>query len=228
MKMRACIMMFAVLSCISVIAKPTKSSVAARNGVGGSGNALPYDAEVEYLESTGTQWIDTGIPADSIYAFSFEFAIPTGATQSAWGSVLSGRLDNFTLGIASSNQLYIRYRGTDVPNRPQYAYDTWNTFSLSQEGVLQLLNHQSQQIQPISTFADTLVICNNSYLNRPTSIKFRFLKCYDEDGVALIDMIPIRFTNEQGVSEGAMYDRVSGQLFRNQGTGAFLIGPDKE
>ena len=22
---------------------------------------LPYDAEVEYLESTGTQWIDTGI-----------------------------------------------------------------------------------------------------------------------------------------------------------------------
>lgn len=28
-----------------------------------SGEALPYDAEVEYLESTGTQWIDTGIIA---------------------------------------------------------------------------------------------------------------------------------------------------------------------
>ena len=26
-------------------------------------NAIPYDAEVEYLESTGTQWIDTGIHA---------------------------------------------------------------------------------------------------------------------------------------------------------------------
>ena len=25
----------------------------------------PYDAEVEYLESTGTQWIDTGITAST-------------------------------------------------------------------------------------------------------------------------------------------------------------------
>ena len=28
-----------------------------------TGKRLPYDAEVEYLESTGTQWIDTGIVA---------------------------------------------------------------------------------------------------------------------------------------------------------------------
>lgn len=41
------------------------------------------------------------------------------------------------------------------------------------------------------------------------------------------DMIPVRFTNENCVSEGAMYDRVSGKLFRNQGTGTFIIGPDK-
>ena len=27
--------------------------------------------------------------------------------------------------------------------------------------------------------------------------------------------------------EGAKYDKVSGQLFRNDGTGAFIIGPDK-
>ena len=47
------------------------------------------------------------------------------------------------------------------------------------------------------------------------------------DGVIARDFIPVRFTNEQGVSEGAMYDRVSGQLFRNSGTGAFTVGPDK-
>ena len=45
--------------------------------------------------------------------------------------------------------------------------------------------------------------------------------------VLVRDFIPVRFTNEQGVSEGAMYDHVSGQLFRNQGTGSFVIGPDK-
>ena len=41
------------------------------------------------------------------------------------------------------------------------------------------------------------------------------------------DFIPVRFTNEKGVTEGAMYDKVSGTLFRNAGTGAFVIGPDK-
>ena len=45
--------------------------------------------------------------------------------------------------------------------------------------------------------------------------------------IVVIDAIPVRFTNENDVSEGAMYDRVSGQLFRNAGTGAFIIGPDK-
>lgn len=40
------------------------------------------------------------------------------------------------------------------------------------------------------------------------------------------DFIPVRFTNENGVSEGAMYDKVSKQLFRNKGTGSFVIGPD--
>ena len=46
-------------------------------------------------------------------------------------------------------------------------------------------------------------------------------------GSVLFDAIPVRFTNENGVSEGAMYDRVSGNLFRNAGTSSFIIGPDK-
>ena len=47
-------------------------------------------------------------------------------------------------------------------------------------------------------------------------------------GILVRNMIPVRFTNELGQSEGAMYDRVSGELepFRNQGTGAFLWGSD--
>ena len=41
-------------------------------------------------------------------------------------------------------------------------------------------------------------------------------------GVLVRDYIPVR----KG-TVGYMYDRVSGQLFGNQGTGAFIIGPDK-
>lgn len=43
-----------------------------------------------------------------------------------------------------------------------------------------------------------------------------------EDGVLTHDLIPVR----KG-SVGYMYDRVSGQLYGNVGSGAFILGPDK-
>ena len=44
----------------------------------------------------------------------------------------------------------------------------------------------------------------------------------EKSGEKIIDLIPVRKR-----SIGYMYDRVSGQLFGNQGTGDFIIGPDK-
>ena len=46
------------------------------------------------------------------------------------------------------------------------------------------------------------------------------------DGQMVGDLTAVRFTNEQGMSEGAMYDSISGALFRNAGTGSFVIGPE--
>lgn len=61
-----------------------------------------------------------------------------------------------------------------------------------------------------------------------------------QNGVLVRDLIPVRFTNELGQSEGAMYDRANPTvgknpdgsprtdgLYRNRGTGAFLYGADK-
>jgi len=65
--------------------------------------------------------------------------------------------------------------------------------------------------------------------NRALSIKtgrIGFFQIF-HNGILLRDFLPVKFSNEQGVSEGAMYDCVSGQLFRNAGTGAFVVGPDK-
>ena len=40
-------------------------------------------------------------------------------------------------------------------------------------------------------------------------------------------MVPVRFVNELGEWEGGMYDKVSGEIYKNSGAGEFLIGPDK-
>ena len=66
----------------------------------------------------------------------------------------------------------------------------------------------------------------NQGFSKHPSLKTVHIKIYIGDN-PVRDFIPVRFTNERGETEGAMYDRVSGQLYRNSGTGAFIIGPDK-
>lgn len=79
-----------------------------------------------------------------------------------------------------------------------------------------------------NVFSDADMYLFNAGANRfPSDMKCEWVK-ETQDGNLIFDAIPVRFTNELGVSEGAMYDRVSGQLFRNQGTGAFAVGPDKQ
>ena len=49
------------------------------------GAALPYDAEVEYLESTGTQWIDTGITPSAATECNIDLMF-TGETIQQFGT----------------------------------------------------------------------------------------------------------------------------------------------
>lgn len=52
-------------------------------------------------------------------------------------------------------------------------------------------------------------------------------RLWNTDGVLLRDLIPYRIRKENGEREGVMYDMVTDGFFRNQGDGAFVIGPDK-
>lgn len=45
-------------------------------------------------------------------------------------------------------------------------------------------------------------------------------------GEVTCDLVPVRFTNDEGISEGGMVDKISGRLFRNGGAGTFDVGPD--
>ena len=52
------------------------------------------------------------------------------------------------------------------------------------------------------------------------------LKLFYDDEL-LYDLIPIKFKNEDNSWEGAMYDVLNDSLLRNQGTGKFIVGPNK-
>lgn len=231
MKRHVLVMVLTALAAIAY-SKPTRGVLGAKGGE--KGIPLPYDAEVEYLESTGTQWIDTG----GVVSKTSHLVIRM-SNYSVAGRWMFGARRGYT-----TDSVGIYSNADTAVNRFRFSWggslSDWFTYTTIGVGVVTIdINAGLLTI--------TRELIPNTYQYQITANNFRtpvpmFLFALNNNGElvscatmrlhgALIDdirdFIPVRFTNELGVSEGAMYDRVSGQLFRNQGTGAFAVGPDK-
>lgn len=204
---------------------------------------LPYDAEVEYLESTGTQYIDTGIGiAINLYCeVKFCFTVEPGSYENAPFGANNGRVwIAFASRLGSIKALYCgtyssfaRYNvGGHV-----YVFDDmdWHVAKIDSTGGSYSASFKLDDNEAFVRRTASDSVTNNMYLfgcngTRITDrAKCRIGYCKIKSMTTnqlLADFIPVRFTNELGQSEGAMYDRVSGALFRNAGTGEFKFGTD--
>ena len=184
---------------------------------------LPYDAEVEYLESTGTQWIDTGVLVDSnnfVMTASFSkkasevVPVAFGAMNTVSG--YPGVLINLMGGFRYGNQQIAASTDTSV--------NTMHTYALSYRS----LTIDGATYAATGDVVDTPLEYSLYLFGRNSrgiwgngaSIKFASF-VVQESGVLVRDFIPVRKGNV-----GYMYDCVSGALFGNQGTGEFIVGAD--
>lgn len=195
---------------------------------------LPYDAEVAYLESTGTQWIDTGIVPTNSHGFSISCAL-NGVSATSYNSRAIGVHQVnvrwlFSLQISGGNNTFFGWN-TAMSNLGGYSnlqtVEASLNFMNDRKAILDG-SVKASDLGNLGAFSRTAYLFAN---NRDASGEMflgRIFSCKISNvGDVVRDFIPVRFTNTLGQSEGAMYDRVSGQLFRNAGTGAFVIGPDK-
>ena len=194
-----------------------------------SGKPLPYDAEVEYLESTGEQWIDTFVNADS--NLSVEITMANAGTPfenvNPCGAILVTPRSrhhlnfNLTLGITyffGKNDVCIVKSG--------YLPADAEIFTFKVDAISKTFTIGTF----IGTFPNDTFDTGMSYWlfgrNGTTPPYLGSLRIYSakmRNGNTLVrNFIPVRV-----VDVGYMYDKVSCQLYRNEGTGAFIIGPDK-
>lgn len=186
-----------------------------------------YDAEIEYLESSGTQYIDTlFLPNNNTRviatlcfitmsgwevifgtrraADSQEYTLQsyngTGGVRICYGSITNNRYIN----IGANKKVNIDFNKNKLTIGTNSITATAQTFVALRTLFLFAL-HES----------------DNSASNRCYKGRIWTLKIYD-NGVLVRDYIPVR----KG-QVGYMYDKVSGQLFGNGGTGNFILGPDK-
>ena len=200
--------------------------LAARTGAW-AGKALPYDAEVEWIRGDGSAYVDTGFDySQETDEVSIEFNV---AGSSAWNrNIILGAYEsgstNFWISISTGGMLQIIFANSQ------------RSYSITGDAVVTLVGKTVSANGEQWTFTGDYIASlplfmfgrnnNGAVDNRNSTVKiYSFVA--RRNGVVILDLIPVKFTNSLGVSEGAMYDRVSDKLFRNQGTGAFVIGPDK-
>ena len=212
--------------------------IAARNAILAGGAALPYDAEVEYLESTGTQYID----ADYIPTIDSEMELDImclSQNSSYTGVAVCGNYFNSThvFGLGrNSNNILIGYFGNKA-NVNLYGtfyrnvrYKTSiNKDTLSCTNVeTQASTSMTMGVTRFDTSSRSLYLLNGNTQTGDLWIhaNWKLFGCKLFRQSLVRDFIPVRVGSGAN-AVGYMYDRVSGELFGNAGTGAFVIGPDK-
>ena len=195
---------------------------------------VPYDAEVEYLESTGTQWIDTGVMPTNQSKIECDatwlFTSSGGDNPTLLGSRTSRPLTMFEIlqGLQGEDRcLYYQYGGYSPYKAEQFG----NRKVFTASGNILSIDGVAVITIPIATFSIPWSIAlfalnKNGIIERFCKASVYRFKAWDAEGTLVRDFQPVRFTNELGQAEGAMYDRVTKKLFRNKGTGAFVVGPD--
>lgn len=190
---------------------------------------------VEYLESTGSQWIKTGqgfTPADEVYARAAIFRNTNSdytyfMTSNPWGEGASqlfslggwwARQNGWGFGYGNGTAYY--GAGQTQDNEPHEFYYKDGVFSIKDLGLSKLAT---------ATFA---TISNEIYLfggyrDTPIQTGARIYEVWHKrDGFYLYNMVPCYRKADR---KPGMYDKITGQFFTNAATSGadFLLGPEK-
>ena len=188
----------------------------------------PYDAEIEYLESTGTQYIDTGVSISYDLRVVVKVNIRAIAARNT-SHFFGGRAvstGGAGYGITTANgALSSDYFGSRVQIYSICPTNRWLNIDKNKNVVIvddtTITNTASTTTIPernVYLFGFDAPQYNGSYSG---TIRYSQAKIYKNDNL-ILDFIPVRVGQV-----GYMYDKVSGQLFGNSGTGDFILGPDK-
>lgn len=189
---------------------------------------LPYDAEIEYLQSDGHQFIDTGLTTS--YGRAFQQKIQQTSTS---GNKIIG-----TGGINSTLIYSIRFYESGIYfnvngnlENLQSVDTAVHTFKIDVPNLTAQFDNTTQTITGSMSYTNRnykealYAYSQTGNLSPRNSYNFVgriFWAKYWEAGELVRDFIPVRVGQV-----GYMYDNVSGQLFGNDGTGNFILGPDK-
>jgi len=178
--------------------------------------------QLQYLESSGTQWIDTGVAGSVRWVGMGQAAADTTRSQVLLMGNYSGTVGSFVASVASQNKWTVwRTPDTDYAVTSAQPFDlTWTSTGVS--GTIGSVNisHEHENGNPLG---GTWKICSNNS-SFPFAGKLYYFKAY-RNGNMIANFVPAR--NASGVL--GMYDLTDTNpataFHTNQGAGEFTAGP---
>ena len=191
------------------------------------GVKLPYDAEVEYLQGDGNAYISTGVvpPKNSVVSMSLTVGFASGSSMRRF--LASDGAETYThyCDISATNQ----FGAPGAYTSPVLSADTLYSATMEIEGATRAnysivsggTTYTSTTIDFRSGYFGELLLFRISTRYAGSGQRIGACKIY-VNGVLVRYYIPVRVG-----TTGYLYDRVSGKLFGNAGTGVFGYGNDK-
>lgn len=197
-----------------------------RREIMAQGNGLPSAyRRVEYLASSGTQYIQTNYIPQQYDELKTTFMITD------WGNenfvLFSSGDGTYQLIYLGQINGYCKYfaSGTASGINPNLAKSTWYTLTVSRDGVFDI-NHQtatSNYENSIDGSAKELRIMARQATPAKNYLRGKMSEfVISNNGVTKLNLIPCVRKSD---SEAGMYDTVSKTFYTNAGTGEFITPP---
>lgn len=183
------------------------------------GGDISSYTELEYIESTGTQYIDTDITPDENTKIIINFQLTDTSNNQALVSAYSNWQERCYMLFVYNGINWTFGRPTKIINTDTSKH----TISLYKGVVI----CDGNTIQNITT--DTYSGINRvirlfaSHAGYNSKMKLYSFKIYDNTDTLIRDFIPVKDEDD----EACLYDKITKEYFYNTGSGDFIAGPEK-
>lgn len=177
---------------------------------------------VDYLESTGTQYIDTGVKLNENYKTEIYLQITNKSAQNIFGSRQSATEKNYEIISSVGTDLIVDFYNYKVNRFTKSIPNERFEISISKRKVL--IDSKEYAINTYDSFetpqnAYIFNVSGNKNGSSNSWIKLYYLKINEGD-LLKRDFIPV--LDSKGVA--CLFDKVEKKCYYNQGTGEFLYG----
>ena len=188
-----------------------------------SGQTLPSDyIQLEYIQSSGSQYINTGFKPNQDTKISITVDFPLSGTTWLYGSRTSANSNSLGFLCESGS----RYRFDYASSTNALTVKPTGKFTIYSDKNKCYINGELVVTATYTTFTSPVNMYifnnnNNGSLSGGSSAKLYNCSIYD-NGVLIRKFIPCK--NASGTV--GLYDSVNNQFYQNAGSGTFVAGPE--